>query len=154
MTRALRSLAASSLLALAASCAGAVDASSPVVLAALDPTLLSGARTLVFSFSKTQTCADIVDLSPAEIGDVLEAAPENAPLQLLDPSTVEHVFGKVDPGVPIAYFVFASTKTDFDQRVAFGDLAGTVFAMGCRDFTAPSGTRFDLPLTLFPVGLR
>ena len=108
----------------------------------------------MFSFSKTQTCVDLVDLSPAAIGDVLEAAAENAPLQILDPATVEHVFGKVQPNVPIAYFVLASARTDVGDNVAFGDLTGTVFAMACRDFAAPSGTRHDLPLTLFPVGLR
>ena len=137
-----------------ASCVGAVDASSPVLLGALDPTLLAGARSLVFSFSQTQTCADLVDRSPAQIGEALAAAEENAPLQILDATSDEHVFGKVDPDVPTAYFVLASTRSDFDQRVAFDDLAGTVFAVGCRDFAAPSGTRHDLPLTLFPVGLR
>lgn len=135
---------------------GFIDASpsSPVVLAAIDPDLVLKAKTLVFSFSRTQTCADLVDLSPAQIGALLEEAEENAPLQILGPTTDEHVFGKVEPDVPIAYFVLSSVKTDFGQRVAFEDLAGTVFAMGCRDFAAPSGTRHDLPLTLFPVGLR
>lgn len=145
------------LIAAAASAAcqpGAVDANSPVVLGAVDPDLVAKARTLVFSFSNTQTCADLVDLSPSEIGEVLEAAQENAPLQILDPTTEEHVFGKVDPNIPIAYFVLASVRTDFGQRVAFSDLSGSVFAMGCRDFAAPSGTRHDLPLTLFPIGLR
>lgn len=136
------------------SCGSAVEGSSPVILGALDPELLTKARTLVFSFSKTQTCADLVDLSPTEIGAALEAAAENAPLQILDPTTSEHVFGKVDPNIPIAYFVLASVRTDFGQRVAFSDLAGTVFAIGCRDFSAPSGTRHDLPMTLFPIGLR
>jgi hypothetical protein len=135
---------------------GWVDANSnsPVILGAVDPSLVQKAKTLVFSFSNTQTCADLVDLSPAQIGALLEGADENAPLQILEPSTEEHVFGKVDPNIPIAYFVLASVKTDFGQRVAFEDLSGTVFAMGCRDFAAPSGTRHDLPLTLFPVGLR
>ena len=70
--------------------------------------------------------------------EALLAAEENAPLQILSPNISEHVFGKVDPNVPIAYFVLASVKTDFGQRVAFEDLSGTVFAMACRDFTAPS----------------
>ena len=148
------SAVSSAVVALLMSCGGGVDVSSPVLLGALDPDLLAKARTLVFSFSKTQQCAELVDLSPAQIGDLLEAAAENAPLQILDPTTTEHVFGKVDPNVPIAYFVLASVRTDFGQRVAFSDLAGSVFAMGCRDFSAPSGTRHDLPLSLFPIGLR
>lgn len=136
------------------SCApGAVDADSPVLLGAMDPELVEKAKTLVFSFSSTQSCADLVDLSPAQIGDLLVDAEENAPLQILDPASEEHVFGKVQPNVPIAYFVLASVS-DFGQRVAFEDLSGTVFAMACRDFAAPSGTRHDLPLTLFPIGLR
>lgn len=154
MTRTPRAFVLVTLASIASCGPGFADANSPVILGAMDPELVSKAKTLVFSFSNTQTCADLVDLSPAQIGDLLEGADENAPLQILDPSTEEHVFGKVDPDVTIAYFVLASVKTDFGQRVAFEDLSGTVFAMGCRDFTAPSGTRHDLPLTLFPIGLR
>ncbi len=158
MKRPLSLVALSGLTALSfvASCSpGFVDANSNVTtLAAIDPDLVLKAKTLVFSFSNTQTCADLVDLSPAQIGALLVGADENAPLQILEPTTEEHVFGKVDPDIPIAYFVLSSVKTDVGQRVAFEDLSGTVFAMGCRDFNAPSGTRHDLPLTLFPVGLR
>jgi hypothetical protein len=151
----LLSASLASLVVVLGACApGGVDANSPVILGAIDPALVQKAKTLVFSFSNTQTCADLVDLSPTQIGDVLREVEENAPLQILDPTTEEHVFGKVTPDVPIAYFVLASVKTDFGQRVSFENLAGTVFAMGCRDFTAPSGTRHDLPLTLFPIGLR
>ena len=137
---------------MATSCGGAVDGSAPVVFGDLE--LLSKARTLVFSFAKTQTCANLVDLSPVEIGTLLENAQENAPLQLLDATATEHVFGKVDPNTATAYFVLASTRADFGKRVAFSDLSGTVFAMGCRDFSAAAGTRQDLAISLFPIGLR
>lgn len=139
---------------LAISCGGGVDASSPVLLGALDPDLLVNARSLVFTFSTTQTCADLVDLSPAEMGSALEDAQENAPLQRLDASASEHVFGKVDPDVPIAYFVLASVRAELDPQDGLSALTGSVFAFGCRDFLAPSGSRHDLPITLFPIGLR
>lgn len=135
------------------SCGGAgLDADSPVSLAAADPAILSNAATLIFSFSKNHTCKELVDLGPAEIGALI--APEGAPLQLLERSSREHVFGKVDPGIPIAFFVLASTKVDANAHVDLGQFRGSVFAMGCRDFAAASGTRHDLPLTLFSVGLR
>lgn len=139
--------------ALACACGGAfVDGDMPVSLAAQDATLVQSTRTFIFSFSQTKTCADLVDLGPNEIADTL--APEGAPLQILDPALNEHVFGKVPPDVPIAYFVLASSTTSPNPRVQFGDFGNSVFAIGCRDFSAPSGTRHDLPLTLFPLGLR
>jgi len=136
----------------ASGCVGVVDADSPVSLGALDPDLIANAQTLIFSFSTTKTCKDIVDKSPTEIQSLL--APEGAPLQILTPQQDEHVFGKVPPDVPIAYFVLASSSQSTNQRVEFEQFQGSVFAVGCRDFSAPSGTRHDLPLTLFPTGLR
>ena len=134
---------------------GGVDASSPFALGALDPALLTNARSLAFSFSKTQKCVDLVDLSPLEIGAVLETAQEIVPLQILEgATTTEHVFGKVVPNVPVAFFVLASAGDDFAPGAGFGDLAGTVFAMGCQDFLAPAGTRHDLSMSLFPIGIR
>lgn len=150
----MRALIISASLALLAGCSGVIEGSSPVLLAALDPDLLREADTLLFSFSKTQTCSDLVDRSPAEISALLEDAEENAPLQPIEPTAPEHVFGRVEPNVPTAYFVLASAKTDLGPRLAFADFTNTVFAFGCRDFAAPSGTRHDLPITLFPIGLR
>ena len=131
---------------------GFINADSPVALGAFDPELINKAQTLIVSFSTTKTCKDIVDKSPTEIQGLLE--PEGAPLQILTPDRDEHVFGKVPPDAPIAYFVLASASQSTNQRVEFDQFQGSVFAVGCRDFSAPSGTRHDLPLTLFPTGLR
>lgn len=139
-------------LPLVGSCDADLDGESPVVLSAFDPELLVEAGTFVFSFSKTRTCADIVDRAPDEIAELLAA--EDAPVQALDPSVGEHVFGKVTPDVPIAYFVLASTTSEIGERVELAALKGTVLAVGCRDLSVKSGTRQDLPITLFPVGLR
>ncbi|HEY4221708.1 MAG TPA: hypothetical protein VGO62_10200 [Myxococcota bacterium] len=154
----MRALAAASVLAIAlalsASCAGAVldsgDGSSS--LAATDPALIENARSLIFSFSTKKTCADLVDLGPAEIAAAL--ASEAAPSQIIAPTEEFHVFGKVPPNTPIAYFVLASSSPKPAAPVGLETFRGSVFAMGCRDFNAPSGTRHDLPLTMFPVGLR
>lgn len=135
-----------------AGCAPGIDANNPVSLSAFDPELLVDTKTFVFSFSTTKTCADLMDLAPDALDEALAA--EEAPLQLLAPGVDEHVFGKVTPDVPIAYFVLASAKGDLGQLVQLRDFKGTVFAMGCRDLTVRSGTRQDLPITLFPVGLR
>lgn len=135
-----------------AGCGPRIDANNPVSLSAFDPELLVDTKTFVFSFSTTKTCADLMDLAPDALDDAL--ASEQAPLQLLAPGVDEHVFGKVTPDVPIAYFVLASAKGDLGQLVQLRDFKGTVFAMGCRDLTVRSGTRQDLPITLFPVGLR
>lgn len=134
---------------------GAVSAATDeqVVLQALDPELLSEVESFVFSFSKTRTCAQLVDLGPEQIGALLED--ERPPIQVLPGgATAEHVFGLVEPGVPVAYFVFASSRPAANERLALADFAGTVFAMGCTDHSAQAGTRRDLPLQLFPVGLR
>ena len=129
---------------------------SRISLSAVDPTLVPSTKLFVFSFSTTRTCADLMDLDPAAIGAEVEA--ERAPLQPLEPGgdAVEHVFGNVAPNVPIAFFVLSSSTSrgDLGQRIDFADLNGSVFAMACKDFNAPSGTRSDLPMTLFPVGLR
>jgi hypothetical protein len=143
---------AAALVGLSSSCGPDIGAGSPMTLSALDPELLTGAQKLIFSFSTTKGCKDLMDLDPAAIGELL--ADENPPLQLVSPSVEEHVFGKVEPNERVAYFVLASSKSDFGQRVEFAELKGTVFAMGCRELEATSGKRHDLPLTLFPVGLR
>ena len=149
-----RHLRTCSLALLVTSCAGAVEMSSPILLGASEADLLTKARSLVFSLSTTRTCADLVDLSPSQIDSALAEAGEDAPVQVLSAPSSEHVFGKVDPTVPIAYFVLASAKTVADAPLALSDLAGSVFAIGCRDFQAPSGSKHDLPITLFPLGLR
>lgn len=156
MKGARRWLAALALAPLLGGCVGGVlEGQGPVTLAAVDPSLLETAQLLVFSFSTTQPCEELVDLAPAEIGAAL--ADENAPLQPLENRQgTSHVFGDVPAGVPLAFFVLASaaTRGELGQRIDFADLGGTVFAMACRDFEAAGGTRNDLPLTLFPVGLR
>lgn len=137
-------------------CRGAVlGGDGPMTLAAIDPELLETARLLVFSFSTTTGCADLVDMAPSEIGEAL--AGEEAPLQPVENAgEVSHVFGDVPPGQPVAFLVLASAaeRDDLGQRIDFADLSGTVIAMACRDYQAEGGTRYDLPMTLFPVGLR
>ena len=138
-------------------CAGAAfdTADGSLGLAATDPSIVTDAATIIFSFSTTKACKDLVDLGPVEIGTLL--APEGAPLQTEPAHSSEasaHVFGRVPPGKSIAYFVLASSRANAPERVSFADFKGTVFAIACRDFNADSGTRHDLPMTLFPVGLR
>ncbi len=125
-----------------------------MTLAAVEPALLESARLLMFSFTTASACGDLVDLSPAAIG---EALPEDAPRQAVDhDGDVSHVFGDVPADTPVAFLVLASaaSREELDERIDFADLGGTVFALACRDYRATGGTRVDLPLTLFPVGLR
>lgn len=139
-----------------AGCQGAIrSGDGPLSLAAVDPDLLENARTLVFSFSSTRSCGELVDRSPAAIGEALSG--ENVPLQPVDnDGDVSHVFGDVPADVPVAFLVLASaaSRDEIGQRIELADLSGTVFALACRDHRATGGTRVDLPLTLFPVGLR
>lgn len=136
-------------------CGGGLDASSPIAVGAIDPTLLQAVKTFVFSFSTAKSCEDLVNLSPAELERALAA--ENPPLQVVVPGVdgSEHVFGKVIPNQPTAYFALASIANLSRQELAgFAALKGTVIAFGCRDLAATPGARQDLPLTLFPVGIR
>ncbi len=148
-------LATCALLALGACRGAVVSGDGPLSLAAVDPALLENARLLVFSFSTMHTCADLVDRSPGSMGQRL--AGEDAPVQAVDnDGAVSHVFGDVPADEPAAFIVLASSaaRDELGERVELGDLSGTAFAVGCRDYRAQAGTRVDLPLTLFPVGLR
>lgn len=144
------------LTALAAGCQGAVlEGDGPLTLAAVDPELLENARLLAFSFSTTTACAELVDRSPGGIGEALDD--EDAPLQAVKVGdATSHVFGDVPAGVPVAFLVLASAadRDALGARIDFADLSGSVFGVACRDYRAEGGTRHDLPLTLFPVGLR
>ncbi|MCC7070626.1 MAG: hypothetical protein IT383_04845 [Deltaproteobacteria bacterium] len=137
-------------------CRGAVvQGDGSLSLAAVDPALLENARLLVFSFTTTQSCADLVDRSPRAMGEQL--ADEDAPVQAVENGDeVSHVFGEVPADVPASFVVLASSaaRDELGQRIDLADLSGTVFAAGCRDYRAQAGTRVDLPVTLFPIGLR
>lgn len=139
-----------------AACQGGVESGDgPLSLAAVDPDLLARASLLIFSFATTAACADIVDASPSQIGAALAA--ENAPLQPVENGPdVSHVFGDVPPDTPVSFLVLATSanRAQLGARIDFADLSGTVFGVGCRDLEAPGGTRHDLLMTLFPVGLR
>lgn len=141
--------------ALGACQGGVIEGEGPITLAAVDPALLENARLLMFSFSVTTSCEGLIDLSPSGIGEALAA--EDPPRQPADnDGEVSHVFGDVPANVPIAFLVLASSaeREQLGQRVDFADLTGTVFGIACRDYQATPGTRYDLPMTLFPVGLR
>jgi hypothetical protein len=137
-------------------CGGGIEGGAgPRALAAVDPGLLAEARLFVFSFARGSSCADLVDRSPSEIGDALSG--EDAPLQPVENGDeVSHAFGDVPTDAPVAFFVLASSaaRDELGQRVDFADLSGTVFGIACRDYQPTSGARVDLPMTLFPVGLR
>ena len=141
---------------LAVGCQGAVlEGDGPLTLAAVDPELLENARLLAFSFSTATSCAELVDRSPRAIGEVL--AGESAPLQVVEVGdATSHVFGDVPAGVPVAFLALASAaeRDARGARLDLADLGGSVFGGACRDYRAEGGTRHDLPLTLFPVGLR
>jgi hypothetical protein len=138
-----------------AACGGAVIEGAGI--GAEDASLLAEASTLVFSFSSKAKCKDLVDLNPSGIGDKLQGAP----LQLVDLTDDEaddpsYTFGKVPPDEEIAYLVLLSAKEkgELGDRAQFSSLDESVFAIGCRDFAAQSGTRHDLPITVFAAGLR
>lgn len=132
-----------------AGCAGGVAGG---MVGAEDAALLGEARTLIFSFSSDATCADLVNEDPAGIGDKLGGAP----LQLVDPEEESYTFGKVPANTDVAYLVLvsAASKAELGNRPQFDSLEGTVFGIGCRDLNAASGTRQDLPITVFASGLR
>lgn len=137
-------------------CRGAVMAGDgPMTLAAVDPDLLESARVLLFFFTASKTCADLVELSPAGMGDLL-AGEDFSQQAVENDDDVHHVFGDVPADSPVAFMVLASSasRDQLGQRIELADLSGTVFALACRDHLATGGTRVDLPLTLFPVGLR
>jgi hypothetical protein len=132
-----------------AGCSGGVAAG---MIGAEDAALLEEARTLIFSFSSDASCADLVNEDPAGIGDKLGGAP----LQLVDPDEESYTFGKVPANTDVAYLVLvsAASKAELGNRPQFDTLEGTVFGIGCRDLNAASGTRQDLPITVFAAGLR
>lgn len=146
---------------------GVVDGVGGMRLAIVDPALLLESQALVFTFSQTRTCADLINLSPAAIGAAL-AQEEGLAVQKLplvagfgdvdrdgigDDRAVAHTFGEVPPNVSAAFLVLAVTQEPPDD-FAFADLAGTSIAIGCRDLVPRPGKRHDLPLALFPSGLR
>jgi hypothetical protein len=122
------------------------------MVGAEDQALLDEAGTLVFSFASGVKCADLIDEDPKGIGDVLGGAP----LQLVDPAKESYTFGKVPANEDVAYLVLVSSalKADLGNRPQFESFEGTVFGIGCRDLKAESGTRQELPITVFAAGLR
>ncbi len=122
------------------SCACGTTALEGGVFAA-DASLLEDAHALVFALTPSGTCADLINKSPAELASVKGIV-----------TAQDGIFGKVTPDEAEAYLVLASTLQTADPTLA--DVEGTVFAMGCRQYTAVPDKRVDLAVTLFASGLR
>ena len=133
---------------------GVVNGVGGMRLAIVDPALLLESQALVFTFSQTRTCADLINLSPAAIGAALaeeeELAIQKLPLVaglgdvdrdgIGDDRAVAHTFGEVPPNVSAAFLVLAVTQEPPDA-----------FAF---QHVLPNGTRVDCMLTLpAPTGL-
>jgi hypothetical protein len=135
-------------------CGPIVDvAGEPLALASTDPGLLDAAGTLAFTFTTGQTCVQVLASTPSQIATAQQA---DAPLQVVrvrdDAEVVQHTFGQVASNTDSAFVVLASTLEAPPQNLA--EFEDTVFAMGCRDFSSEPGKKQDLPLAIFPAGLR
>ncbi len=154
-------------------CGVDVDTVGPTRLAESEPGLLNSARALVFTFSSTAACAELVDASAEAIDDILNdeggedanrAAIQRIPMlrgkvddrrgaaEFVD-DDAKHTFGKVPSGVPVALLALALDE-DPTAEFAVADLKGSIFAVACRNVVLEPGERVQVPLVLAPAGLR
>jgi hypothetical protein len=153
-----------------AGCGGAVvDAVGPYHLAAPHPAQLEIARAVVFTFSSKHACGELIGASAVELDDAVADEGELASVQRIpmlrgqiDPDrgapnfedgAATHTFGEVPSNVNVALVALAVDR-DPGGDFALDDLAGSVFAVACRDVVPDPGKRVEVPLVLTPAGLR
>ena len=131
-----------------------------VTLSATDAALFESLRSLVFTFYDAEkaanACATLVNLPTADL-DNGERAPEAVQALDLDTRRIEHTFGAVDVDAATtkAFLVLGSPDL-VDAADPLADLIARngVTAIGCHDLVVEPGTRYDVPIVLFPAGRR
>ena len=154
---------------LVAGCGVDVDAFGPARLSATDPALLDSAGAMVFTFSSTAGCANLIDAPVADVVDAVDREPEPSVQRIpmlrgqVDPDRggpagfddvdAAHTFSTVPASVPVALLALAVDQ-DPGDGFALADVAGHVFARACREVTFEPGKRVEIPLVLAPAGLH
>ncbi len=125
-------------------------------LAATDPTLFDALKSLTFLFyddgAGDNACGELVDLDVAQLND---RDPKSHQGINTDDRT-EHAFGAIQGAGERAFVVLGSVRalSAAEQADPLPILGGTVTAIGCRQVVIEEGTRFSVPIVLFPAGLR
>jgi hypothetical protein len=129
-------------------------------LRATDEALFASLRSLVFFLypgeAGVSSCRELLDLPV----DVLDDAPR-APIavQAIDLTTgrAEHTFGAIEVAeAGTRSFLVLGTTATVEGEDVLASLRETksVTAIGCSDVVVAQGTRFDVPIVLFPAGRR
>ena len=150
-------------------CGVDVDAFGPARLSATDPALIESAGAVIFTFSSTTGCSELVDAAVADLVDAIGSEPEPSVQRIpmlrgqVDPDRggpkgfddvdAAHTFAAVPAGVPVALVALAVDR-DPGDGFSLVDVTGTVFASACRDVSFEPGKRVEVPLVLAPAGLH
>jgi hypothetical protein len=125
-------------------------------IAATDPELLDAIESLSFLFyndaDAENGCGALVDLDAVELDDRQPVSHQG--INVAD--RTEHAFGAITGAGRRAFVVLGSVRplAMAEQADPLPLLPGTIVAVGCRELDVVEGTRFNLPVVLFPAGLR
>lgn len=98
-------------------------------------------------------CADLVDASVDQLAERGPSARQAIDLS----SSSHHAFGNIGAGGDYSFLLLGSTKPHgaiASQPDLLAAARGSVVAMGCEEVYVRQNYRFDVPITLFPAGLR
>jgi hypothetical protein len=149
-------------LALASACQGdpaaVIDVGAGTLrLPLTDPALLERVPSLItlmyLNLEGINPCAELVDASVAEL-----VARSPSARQVIDlGATSRHAFGNIGAGGAYSFVLLGSTKPPealVNQTDVLAAASGSVVAVGCEEVFVRQHHRFDVPITLFPAGLR
>lgn len=125
-------------------------------IAATDPALLETIRSLSFLFfddaEEENGCGTLVDLDAVQ----LDARGPVSHQGINVSDRTEHAFGAITGPGRRAFMILGSVRplAMAEQADPLPLLPGTIVAIGCRELDVVEGTRFNVPIVLFPAGLR
>lgn len=139
-------------------------------LALTDPALVRPLKSFValmyFNPDGLNACADLVDADLAELRDRGPLASQVVALEG-EGKSGEHAFGNVGESGVHSFLLLGSLKPKGLLKFALEgengepqssdplvECAGSVIAVGCEEVDVRQYQRFDVPISLFPAGLR
>lgn len=132
---------------------------SALELSVTDPALLDEIRSLVavmyFNPNEQNPCRLLLaeDLSSLAARDPLASQAFDA--HPAEDDAAGHTFGNVGASGPYTFLLLGSTRSRAELAAPpLASAMGSVIAMGCEEIEVLQGSRYDLRLTLFPVGLK
>lgn len=132
---------------------------SQVQLAVTDPEIVDELESLIavmyFDPNGANACADLVD---DDLDGLVERGPranQAVPARPGEDGGGEHAFGNVGAGGPHSFLLLGSVRPVAELgREPLANARGSVIAVGCEELEVLQNRRYDLPVTLFPAGLR